>query len=102
MIRPAPVFSGASGDAVALIDKRHDFIQQEIRIALALRPEDGWMHDRYGRYSLATVLLRVVDANDDERRNFAFADQSGRSLVHLPVDSDVCRRGINRFCPSLR
>ena len=80
-------------------DKGHDFVQQEIRIALALRPKDGRMHRPVWQILFGAVFLRIVDTNNNQGRNFVFGDQSSSRFVDLPVDSDVCRRGVKQVLP---
>ena len=86
-----------AGNAVPLIDEGHYFAQQKIRISLALGPHNGRMKRPVGQILSGALLLRIIDAHDDQRRNPAFANQTSSSFIGLPVNPYVRSRGIEQI-----
>jgi len=80
-----------------LIDEWHHFVQQELGIALALGPHHRWMERTIRQIFFRTVLLRIIDAHDDQRRNLSITNQTIGSFIGLPVHPNVCRCGIKEI-----
>jgi len=73
--RPAqPGIFRAGCDAAALAHKRHHLIDQESRIALPSRPQHRRMKRTVRQELLDAVVLCVVDAYNDQRRDYLLAD----------------------------
>ena len=71
-LQPGIFWAGC--DAVALAHKRHDLIDQEGRIALPFGRNTGGLKRTVRQELLDAVVLCVVDAYNDQRRNYFLPD----------------------------
>src|SRR5262249_36421991 len=77
----------AAGNSIALLHERHNFSQKKFRESVASRTKHRWTNRAVGQVFLKPLDARVVDANNNHRRDQLLFDQAACRRADLPLDS---------------